>query len=126
MLLNTKVRKYWSRRASDGWYVASGDLLYMIGGGLDAVRFDLERLEPTGTVVQVVDGVRRANLMLGGGRWSSVSRSGTLAYVAGPTRPASNDFDLVVVERNEIVTPMKLPPGLVGTRACLPMATASR
>ena len=61
--------------------------------------------------------------MLGGVGWFSVSRSGTLAYVPGPTGPASNDFDLVVVERNEIVTPMKLPPGLVQVhRACLPMA----
>ena len=109
--LKTKVRKVLVKGASDGWYVASGHLLYMIGGGLYAVRFDLERLEPTGTVVQVVDGVRRANLMLGGVGWFSVSRSGTLAYVPGPTGPVSNDFDLVVVERNEIVTPMKLPPG---------------
>ena len=109
--LETKVRKVLVRGASDGWYVPSGHLLYMIGGGLFAVRFDLERLEPTGTVVQVVDGVRRANLTFGGVAWFSVSGSGTLAYVPGPPGPASNEFDVVVVGRNEIASPMKLPPG---------------
>ena len=61
--------------------------------------------------MQIVDGVRRANLTLGGVAWFSVSRSGALAYVPGPPGLASNAFDVVVVERNEVVTPMKLPPG---------------
>jgi eukaryotic-like serine/threonine-protein kinase len=109
--LKTNVRKVLVKGASDGWYVPSGHLLYMIGGGLYSVRFDLERLEPTGQVVQVIEGVRRANVMLGGVAWFSVSPSGTLAYMPGPPGPASTDFDVVVVDRNENATPMKLPPG---------------
>ena len=84
--LETKVRKVLVRGASDGWYVPSGHLLYMIGGGLFAVRFDLERLEPTGTVVQVVDGVRRANLTLGGVGLVQRLRLGNAGVCAGADR----------------------------------------
>ena len=59
--LKTKVRKVLVKEnSSTASTFSAGHLLYMIGGGLYAVRFDLERLEPTGTVVQVVDGVRHA------------------------------------------------------------------
>ena len=55
--LTSKARKVLVKGASDGWYVASGHLVYMIGGALYAVRFDVSRLEPAGAAVQIVDGV---------------------------------------------------------------------
>jgi WD40-like Beta Propeller Repeat len=64
--LTSKVRKVLVKSASDGWYLTSGHLVYMIGGALYAVRFDVSRLEPAGAAVQIVDGVRRANLTFGG------------------------------------------------------------
>ena len=108
--LKSKVRKVLVKSASDGWYVTSGHLVYMMGGALYGVRFDLSRLEPTGTAVQIVDGVRRSALTLGGVALFSVSLSGTLVYMPGPAGLDANERDLVVVDRNEVVTPMKLPP----------------
>jgi eukaryotic-like serine/threonine-protein kinase len=109
--LTSKARKVLVKSASDGWYLTSGHLVYMIGGALYAVRFDVSRLEPAGAAVQIVDGVRRANLTFGGTALFSVSRSGTLVYVPGPAGVGTDEFDLVVVDRNDIATSMKLSPG---------------
>jgi len=108
--LKSKVRKVVVKGASDGWYVPSGHLVYMIGGALYAVRFDLSRLQPVGALALIVDGVRRSALAVGVG-WFSVSRSGALTYVPAPPGLVANQLELVVVDRKEAVTSMQLPPG---------------
>ena len=74
--LETDARKVLVNGASDGWYVPTGHLLYMIGGILHAVRFDAASLEPTGTVRPIVEGVMRSSSVLGDIGWFSVSRYG--------------------------------------------------
>jgi serine/threonine-protein kinase len=68
-------------------YVPSGHVLYLAqGGALMAVGFDLERLEITSAPFAVESGVL---LDLESGASSfGVTRSGTLAYLAGPERAA--------------------------------------
>jgi serine/threonine-protein kinase len=63
-----------------GRYLSSGHLLYASGGRLFAERFDLDRLQPTGPAVPIVDGV--AASFFGGAQYS-VSETGTLLYVSG-------------------------------------------
>jgi serine/threonine-protein kinase len=107
--LRSKSRKLLVKGATDGWYVATGHLLYMSGGTLHAVGFDPSRLETSGAVVPIVEGVRRANLRLSGVGWFGVSNTGTLLYVPGPTNPISAQVDVGIVEQNGIVTALKLP-----------------
>ena len=96
--------------ASDGWYVATGHLLYMIEGRLHAVSFDPSRLEISGPAVAMVEGVRRASLNLSGLGMFSVSSTGALVYMPGPASLASSQSDVGIVERNGTLTPLKLPP----------------
>jgi serine/threonine-protein kinase len=58
----------------------NGYLLFMRGGSLLAAPFDLKRLEVTGPVVPMIEGVR---METGGYSQVAVSRDGTLVYVEG-------------------------------------------
>ena len=102
---------------ADGRYLPSGHLTYAAGGVLFAVPFDVRRLAVTGGPVPVVEGIRRGTFA-GIGSLSpatahyTVSRNGTLAYVSGPSIPASSgNADLGVFDRKGDVQPLKLPPG---------------
>lgn len=68
------------RGGFNGRYVPSGHLVFMHGGSLFAVPFDLNRLEVTGQVVPVIDGVPT---VAGGGAQFAVSGHGTLVYAPG-------------------------------------------
>jgi serine/threonine-protein kinase len=90
-------------RGVDARYVDSGHLVYALGGTLRAVGFDLERLEVTGTPVQVPEAVTvgmngTANFVLAG--------NGTLVYV--PSR-GSGLRQLVWVDRNGREKPIGAP-----------------
>ena len=78
------------RGGSDARYVPTGHIVYAVGGVLRAVPFDLERLEVTGAPVPVVLGVQRLSTRIVSGQaaanaYYSVSDTGTLIYVPGPT-----------------------------------------
>jgi len=103
-------RKTLVERGSDGRYVPTGHLLYVVGGTLHAVRFDRHRLEVTGGSVSIVEGVRRSPLAVSGAAWFDVSRTGSLVYVAGPATLASSQLDLAFIDRKGTVSPLKLPP----------------
>ena len=108
--LETGAREVLVTGASDGWYTPTGHLLYMIGGTLHAVRFDAASLEITGTALPIVEGVMRSSTSLGGIGWFSVSSTGTLIYLPGPTSVTSTQLVLGIVEQNGTVTTLKLPP----------------
>ncbi len=57
-------------------------MLYVRGGTLLAVPFDLDRLEVSGQEVPLVDGL--VSSTLSGAAQFAVSDDGTLAYVVGP------------------------------------------
>jgi len=79
------VRGYGTR------YVPSGHLVFVQGGSLMAVPFDLERLELAGSPVPVIPDVtppfRLRTLTDGFNRLFDVSPSGTLAFMSAGRRP---------------------------------------
>ena len=72
-----------------GVFVRSGHILYVHDGALLAIPFDVDRLEPTGSAVRVLDGLG-SNGITGGAQFS-VSDSGTLVYRAGPSLGGASD-----------------------------------
>jgi eukaryotic-like serine/threonine-protein kinase len=67
-------------------YAPSGHLLFAQGGNLMAVRFDPARLQITGQVTPVVQGVLQ---VASGAAQYSVSRTGSLVYVPGTAQGAA-------------------------------------
>jgi serine/threonine-protein kinase len=83
-------------RASAAWYTATGHLLYTVqDGGLFAVKFDLNTLEPTGEPIPVIDGVTSGSVAL--------SKVGHLLYAV--ERGAAEQAELVWVDRSGRETP---------------------
>src|SRR5205814_7009585 len=87
-----------------------GHLVYALGGVLFAVPFNLPRLAVTGGPVPIVEGVRRSTGATGTAHFS-VSSTGSLVFVPGPTSTSSALSDLALVDRNGAVQPLKLSPG---------------
>jgi serine/threonine-protein kinase len=70
------------RGGLQGRYLASGHLVYLHGGTLFAVRFDLDRLDVSGPPVVALEGVgENSNGVAAGGQFA-VSATGTLAYLS--------------------------------------------
>jgi serine/threonine protein kinase/Tol biopolymer transport system component len=113
-------RKTLIEGGSDARYLASGHIVYAVGGVVYARRFDPQRLEVSAEAVPVIDGVRRAGstrALSGGGvglatTQFSVSASGTLVYVPGPSTPSSLLLGrLVRADRSGKREALNLPPG---------------
>ncbi len=105
-------RKTLVEGASDGRFLASGHIVYAIGGRLFAVSFDLPRLEVTSEPVQIIEGVARTALTATGGmtgiaQWS-VSATGTLVYIPGPAFGFVSN--LAVLDRTGQTERLKLEP----------------
>jgi serine/threonine-protein kinase len=102
---------------SDGRYLSTGHLVYVLAGVLFAVPFDAKRLETTGGPVPVLEGVRRTagtgNAAAGsvGLAQFSVADSGTIAYLPGPATLAEGNSDLGLFDRSGKMQALKLPPG---------------
>jgi dipeptidyl aminopeptidase/acylaminoacyl peptidase len=109
--LKSGQRKTVINGATDGRYVATGHLLYAIGGVVLAAPFDLRRLEATGAPLPVVEGVGRARTSATGMAHMALSNGGALLYMPGPVSPNSNLRQLALADRAGIVTPLKLPAG---------------
>jgi len=84
-------------------YVSTGHLVYARRGGLEAVAFDLNRLEVSGTPIPILDGVRT---VYDGARYA-ISTDGTLVYAAGGDELQGR---LVWVDRQSNVEPLSFPP----------------
>jgi eukaryotic-like serine/threonine-protein kinase len=84
-------------------YVRGGYLTFARKGTLMAVPFDARTLRLGGTPVPVLDDVHMADKGSGGAHYA-VSRSGSLAYVAGYPRPPERT--LVWVDRKGNVQPL--------------------
>jgi serine/threonine-protein kinase len=76
-------------------YVPTGHLVYINGGVLFAVPFDIERLEVTGTSVPLLEGVR--DFLPSGGAQYHFSDNGTFVYMRAfdDATPLSNSWALV-------------------------------
>jgi Tol biopolymer transport system component len=90
-----------------GRYVSSGHVVYIHTGTLMSVAFDLDRLEPHGPPVPVVENVR-ANTGTAGAQ-VSVSSNGTLAYLSEGT-PTATPLDWM--DRDGKITTLRATPAL--------------
>ncbi len=76
-------RKVVQRAGYYGRHLPSGHIVYMHEGTLFGVPFDLERLEPTGPSVPVLEGV--STVPSNGTAQFAFSASGTFVFVRGPS-----------------------------------------
>ena len=90
---------------SGGRYVPTGHLVFVSGGTLWAVEFDLGRLAVVGTPVPAMEGVRVEG---GGAVQFAVADDGTLVYLPGGTGTAA--LQLVWVDREGREEPINAPP----------------
>jgi len=95
--------------ARDARYLASGHLVLARGGVLLAAPFDVRGLQLTMSPVPVADGVRRSNI--NGTAHFSVSRTGSLTYLPGPTGFSERRVEMVVADRGGSVERIMMPPG---------------
>lgn len=92
LMLKTGERKILIEDGADARYLPAGYLLFVRRGTLMAVRFDLDRLQPTGPVVPVIDGVMQAfnntirEQNSAAGQYA-ISESGSLVYASGGIFP---------------------------------------
>ena len=84
--LETGERKVLVERGRDAQYIASGHLVYVLGGTLFAIPFDLDRLETRGGAVPIVEDFVAAIGGSGAGHFG-VSDTGSLVYVSGSLDP---------------------------------------
>jgi serine/threonine-protein kinase len=105
--LKTGQRKILIRGGSQAEYVDTGHLIYNAGGTLRAVRFDLAKLDVVGDPMPVLEDVVTGG---SGAANFTVSRHGTLIYVAGPAgSPTSGLRSLVWVTRRGHEEPIAAP-----------------
>ena len=88
-------------------YVSTGQLVYNRTGTLMAVPFDLDRLGISGSPVPVIEGIRSPIAVLGGADFA-ISRTGTLADIAGSAEESASR--LVWVDRQGVAEPSSAPP----------------
>jgi serine/threonine-protein kinase len=105
--LRTGAQKVLLRGGSHGHYAASGHLVYVAGGTLRAIAFDLNRLETHGTSVPVLQRLATKN---SGTADFDVATDGTLVYVDAPGNFAANARTLVWVDRSGSEEPVAAPP----------------
>ncbi|MDA2930887.1 hypothetical protein MYX84_13245 [Acidobacteria bacterium AH-259-O06] len=104
--LETGVRKILQRGGTYGRYVPSGHVVYVRGGTLFALPFDLDRLEVTGSPLPVLEEVTYSSGQ-GDGNFA-LSQTGTLVYRSGHQA----GFSLVLVEQEGEVTVLEEDPGV--------------
>jgi Tol biopolymer transport system component len=97
---------------SDARYIPTGHLVYAVRGVVFAVPFDVRQLQVKSGPTPVIEGVRRAsgNPPTTGAANFSVSHTGSLIYVPGPTFQSSDQLEIVIANGSE-VSRLKLPPG---------------
>ncbi len=104
--LDTGERRNLISGGTGPYYAPTGHLLYVQGGTLMAVPFDLQRMSVTGAPVPVVEGVMQS--VSNGVAQYSVSENGSLVYVPGGT--LGGQHTLVWVDRRGAEQPLPAPP----------------
>jgi Tol biopolymer transport system component len=107
--LRTGKRKTLIEGASDARYAPTGHIVYVVGGTLFAVPFDLAKLAVTTGPVPIVEGVRRVTSLPVGAAHYAFSNSGSFVYVPGPA--SGGQQDVMLFDRKGGAEPLKLPAG---------------
>src|SRR6185436_19480926 len=111
--MKTAERKTIVSGGSDARYLATGHLVYAVGGVVFGRGFDPVRLEPLGDPVPVIEGVARSDPSVTGVAQFSSAENGTLIYVSGPVSPSMIRRDVVLMDRQSLaVQSVKLPPAV--------------
>ncbi|HWK11698.1 MAG TPA: protein kinase [Vicinamibacterales bacterium] len=97
---------------------ASGHLIFMRNGSINAVSFDADSLRVTGTPVPVVNGV--AGDVTTGAAAFACAEDGTLVYAAGASGTNGNMRRLVWADRTGAVEPLSLPPAFYNDQRISP------
>jgi hypothetical protein len=90
--------------ASDGRYVPTGHLVWVVSGAVFAAPFDVEKLTRSGPSVPVVAGVRRSGGRATPATHLAVSDTGTLVYLPGSATASAGLRNIVLGS-----TPLKVP-----------------
>jgi len=101
MTISTGERRVLLQRGIMPRYLPTGHLVFLRGGALMAVRFDLQRRETVGTPVEVVTGVRQNSF----GTFSC-STHGSCVYIPGV---APGQRRLTIVDRSGATRSLPLP-----------------
>ncbi len=101
-------KKVVQRGGYHGRYLPSGHLVYMHGGTLFAVPFDLGRLEPTGPPAPVLEGVI-GNVGGTGGAQFAFSERGTLVFLPG--QGLGNEVPIQWMDENGKTEPLRTLAG---------------
>lgn len=108
--INSKERKVLLTGASDARYVPSGHLVYVSGGKLMGVPFNLQQLAVNGPAVTLLDQVATGAGV--GTNQFGFSQGGMLVYVAGP----QTDFAFVDLKGNRKAIASYSTPNLFAPR----------
>jgi Tol biopolymer transport system component/predicted Ser/Thr protein kinase len=104
--LDTGERRNLISGGTNPYYSPTGHLLYVQGGTLMGVPFDLDRMQVRGTPVPVVEGVMQSTYS--GSAQYSISENGSLAYVPGGVQGSQSI--LAWVNRMGLEQPLPTPP----------------
>jgi serine/threonine-protein kinase len=102
-------RKTIIKGGADARYLPNGSIVYAAGGALFARPFNLRALETEGAAIPVLSGVSRATGGQTGIAQFSVSSTGSLVYVPGPAYTAQAAGELVLLDRQGNLQPLKVP-----------------
>jgi serine/threonine-protein kinase len=105
--LVTGERKTLIDGGAEGRYVTTGHLVYILGGTLFAVPFNIAALQVTGGPVPVIEGVRRVASPSVGTAHFAFSNSGSLVYLPGPVSRGREE--LFLFDRDGGADALKLP-----------------
>jgi len=105
--LDTGKRQVVIDGGTDARYLATGHLVYVTGGTLLAVPFDVVKLKVTGGPVSLVENIPQS-LNTGAAQFST-SRTGSLVYVGGGLQAIQQARTLVWVDRQGHEDPLKAP-----------------
>ncbi len=98
-------RKLLVAGGTDGRYVPTGHIVYLLDGNIFAVSFDVDNVEVAGGSVSIVEGVQPAT-WTGAGQYAFSDRGG-LVYMPGG---AASAFQLAWVDRDGQVEPLPFEP----------------
>jgi serine/threonine-protein kinase len=120
-VLDLQTRQYTTliTGGSDAQYLSSGHLVYVAGGTLSVVRFDLTRLAVVGDPVSIDESV---SIGVTGAADAAFTREGTLVYALGGVGPATPRL-LVSVDRQGHETPIPAPARAYSTARLSPDGT---
>ena len=109
--ISSGERRILVENGRDARYVTSGHLVFARGGMLFAAPLDVNRVEVTMPAIPVLDGLRRS--AANGTAHFSISESGTLIYLPGPTGLDGRGarVEVVIANRDGAIERLPLPAG---------------